>query len=140
MIDQQTGDLVLAPAGRVRAGDSLEMVTALGLGELNEVHDLPTGWKWLTARNVPVGPDYVHFQFGFCDNRLAMVSLAVSRERTALIGSWENWSERAERELLGELKHWVRAEVGREERFSWGTVTANYDEKSASSGITITYQ
>ena len=140
MTDQQTGDLVLAPAGRVRAGDSLEMVTALGLGELNEVHDLPTGWKWLAARNVPVGPNYVHFQFGFCCNRLTTVSLTISRERTALIGSWKNWSERAERKLLGELKLWVRAEVGHEGRFSWGTVTANYDEKSASSGITITYQ
>jgi hypothetical protein len=68
-----------------------------------------------------------------------MVSLAVSRERTALIGSGKLVGTRREG-AAGELKHWVRAEVGREERFSWGTVTANYDEKSASSGITIIYE
>ncbi|HEX8656932.1 MAG TPA: hypothetical protein VF690_05335 [Hymenobacter sp.] len=125
---------------RVRAGDSLETVAALRLGELNEVHDMNTGWKWLAARNVAVESDYIHFRFGFCHNRLAMVSLAVSRERTMLAGSWENWSEHTEKNRLVEFKHWVHAEVGREGRFSWGTVTASYDEKSASSGITITYE
>jgi hypothetical protein len=45
MIDQQTGDLILTPTMRVRAGDSLETVAALRLGDLNEVHDMNTGWK-----------------------------------------------------------------------------------------------
>jgi hypothetical protein len=87
-----------------------------------------------------VGPDYVHFRFGFCYNRLAKVSLAVSRERTMLVGSWENWSEHTEKNRLVEFKQWVHAEVGREGRFSWGRVTANYDEKGASSSISITYE
>ncbi|GAB3876917.1 hypothetical protein GCM10028824_35670 [Hymenobacter segetis] len=139
MIDQQTGHLTLAPSVCICAGDSLETVAALVVGESTEVRDLHNGWKWLSTHNVPVGPNYVHFHFCFCQNCLQMISVGISPERTALLGSWENWSERAERERLGALKHWVREELGREGRFSWGTVTADYDEKSASSGITITY-
>ncbi|MFC6226105.1 hypothetical protein ACFP2F_22875 [Hymenobacter artigasi] len=138
MIDRQTGHLILAPSVCICAGDSLEMVAALVLGESTEVRDLHNGWQWLSTHNVPVGPHYVHFHFRFCQNRLQMVSVGISPERTALVGSWEQWSEGAERDRLKALKQWVREELGREGRFVWGTVTADYDEKSASSGITIT--
>ncbi|MFC6226036.1 hypothetical protein ACFP2F_22525 [Hymenobacter artigasi] len=139
MIDRRSGHLLLAPTASVRAGDSMETVRAVVPGGTNEVRDMGNGWKWLVARNVHLGPDWFHFHFYFYENRLRMVSLGVSRTRTALLGSWADWSERAERQRAEELKAWVRAEVGREGRFPWGTITADYDEKSASSGITINY-
>lgn len=98
-----------------------------------------TGWKWLFARNVQVGPWYFILHFGFCNNGLKRVSLVVSRERFEALASWDNWSEQAEMQRLVKLKQWIRAELGHEGRFSWGTATADYDMKSASSSIAINY-
>ncbi|QIL74973.1 hypothetical protein [Hymenobacter sp. HDW8] len=139
MIDQQTGNLILAPTVRVQAGDSLETVAALALGESNEMHDVQTGWKWLFARNVYVEMRYYILRFGFFNNSLKTVIMGVSQERFDLLATWDNWSEQAEMSRLVELKQWIQEEVGSEGRFPWGKVTADYDLKSASSGITINY-
>lgn len=103
MINPQTGYLILVPSVCICARDSLETVAARVLGESTEVHDLHNGWKWLSTHNVPVGPNYVHFHFCFCQNRLQTVSAGISPYRTALVGNWERWSERAERDRLGAL-------------------------------------
>ena len=139
MIDRQTGNLLFAPSVYVCGGDSLETVAALGLGESTEVRDMQTGWQWLIARNVQVGSEYFALAFGFRDNRLQRVSLAVSSERVEAVNTWETLSERAERQQLEKLRQWIRREVGRDGAFSWGSVTAQYDFKNATSGITIAY-
>jgi hypothetical protein len=139
MIDRQTGSLNFAPAVYVHAGDSLEAVVALALGESNDIYDMQTGWQWLSTRNVQVTPYFFALRFGFCNNSLKLISLSFSSERAEELSSWDTWSEETEMQRLAELKKWIYAELGREGHFSWGTVTANYDVKSASSGITINY-
>ena len=139
MIDRQTGNLLFAPSVYVCRGDSLETVAALGLGESTEVRDMQTGWQWLIARNVQAGSEYFALAFGFSDNRLHRISLAVSSERVESVNTWKTLSERAERQQLEKLRQWIRREVGRDGAFSWGSVTAEYDFKNATSGITITY-
>jgi hypothetical protein len=140
MIDQHTGHLILAPAVCVRPGDSLETVAALTLGESQDRLDMQTGWQWLFVRNVRVGQQYFVLHFGFYAHRLQLVSLVMSGERFGRLANWGNWSERAEVHRLEELKQWVSEELGHEGEFSWGSVTADYDPKNASSGITIRYR
>jgi hypothetical protein len=139
MIDRQTGQLALAPKVRICAGDSLEAVASLSLGDSNVTHDMHTGWIWLFARSVQVQTHYYGLHFGFCHNKLKMISLVVSQEPFEPIGSWDTWSEGREIQRLKVYKQWLLKELGREGRFSWGTVTADYDQKSASSSITINF-
>jgi hypothetical protein len=139
MIDSQTGALHLTPTAHVRVGDSVETVAALALGESNEVRDMHTGWQWLYARNVQVGPDYFTLDFGFYNNSLKTISLSFSHEQSEKTASWDDWSEQAEMQRLAEFKQWLRKELGHEGSFSWGTATADYDRKKASSSITIRY-
>ena len=117
MIDRQTGNLLLSPSVCVRRGDSLETVVALGVGESAEVRDMQTGWKWLFARNVQVRTEYFAFAFGFSDNRLLQVLLAVSSEPFEPVDTWEALSERDERQRLEALRRWIRREVGRDGAF-----------------------
>jgi len=78
MINPRTGHLLFAPSQCVRAGDSVEAVLALGLGETNDVNDVHTGWSWLRVPNVRVGNDSLSLVFGFHHNRLQMVALVKS--------------------------------------------------------------
>jgi hypothetical protein len=140
MIDPQNGNLVFAPSLRVRPGDSLETVIALALGESNEVNDVHTGWKWLPARNVRVGPDYFALQLGFYHNRLKMVLLDVSQERFEPVANWDACTEQTAMQRLRVLQKWVRKEVGHEGQFPWGVIEAGYDFKNVSSSIIIRYE
>ena len=140
MIDPSTGDLIFAPSVHVRSSDELENVAALALGESHQVQDMGAGWKWLRAQNVRVGEHYFLVGFAFCNNRLKQVHLVFSPTRFELPSDWDTWSESAEQQRLGEYQQWVRDELGRAGRFSWGTVEAEYDAKGGSSGIALRYE
>ena len=139
MINPRTGHLLCAPSQCVRAGDSVEAVLALGLGEANDVNDVHTGWSWLRVPNVRVGNDSLSLVFGFHHNRLQMVLLDVLPALVGTASTEAAWSEQAALQRLPALQHWVRSEVGREGQFPWGSITADYDFKNVTSGITIRY-
>lgn len=139
MIERETGHLLLAPQVRIRPGDSLSAVAAIGLGESQAVEDRATGWQWLIVRNVPVDQRYFILYFGFYQDQLRNVRLVFSPDQYAPNSSWEDWSEQGELTVLRALRQWLHSELGREGAFPWGTVTADYDANGSSSVVTIHY-
>ena len=140
MLNPQSGSLVLSPTLCLRPGDSLETVQALLLAETTELWDMHTGWQWLLVRNVQVGRLYYSLNLGFTQQRLRRVALVVSPTPFAVPATWDGWSEEAEARSLVRLKQWIRAEVGQEGEFAWGTVRADYDARSAGSSVSINYR
>ena len=139
MIDRKTGAITMSAAIQIRLGDSFDCIAAFRMGEMQEVSDKQTGWKWLTVKNVVVETNYFLVSFGFYNDILLQISLVISSERFRLNLGWEAWSEADERHTLNLLRQWVLAELGREGGFDWGTVYTNHDPKGGTSAIHITY-
>jgi hypothetical protein len=139
MLDPQSGSLILGPTICLRPAASLEAVRTLLVAETTELRDLQTGWQWLLMRNVQVDSLYYLLHLGFEQQRLRRVALVVSPTPFAFPATWDGWSAEVEAHRLARLKHWIRAEVGQESDFAWGTVSAEYDPRSAGSSVTINY-
>jgi hypothetical protein len=140
MLDPHSGSLVLSPTTCLHPADSLEAVRTLLVAETTELRDLRTGWQWLLVRNVQVDSMYYLLDLGFNQQRLRRVALVVAPIPFAFPVTWDSWSEEAEARSLVRLKQWVRAEVGQQEEFAWGTVSAEYDARSAGSSVSINYR
>ena len=140
MLDPHSGSLVLSPTTCLRPGDSLETVRVLLIAETTELRDLETGWQWLLVRNVQVANLYYLLNLCFDQQRLRQVALVVAPTPFAFPATWDGWSEEAEARRLASLKQWIRAEVGQASDFAWGTVSAEYDPRSAGSSVSINYR
>lgn len=57
------------------------------------------------------------------------------------LSSWSNWSENGEQEIKKEHDTWLEASMEKPPyHYLWGTISSNYDPRSASSSIIFFYK
>src|ERR1700739_1345216 len=140
MIDRANGNLIISPLVIIKSGDNEEDIKSYNLGEANYAWEHGNGWSWLSEKNIKIKNAYFIIDFGFFENKLKEISLIFDPVKFDLTKGWESWSEDDEKNSLIKLKSWLVTEVGNQESFPWGFITANYDEKSGSSAIAIRYK
>lgn len=128
-----SAELSIAP------NDSLESIAKLKLGEVQQLRDMETGYKWLTLKNVVVKDEYFILALCFFNDILKSVNVLVDDKPFNLNSSWEDCNEAEEEKTLLKYKQWIAQELGREGRFSWGEVSTNFDRKGWSTSIIVRY-
>lgn len=109
------------------------------LGSSREELDYRNDWTWIIDRNVASHGKFFILAWVFYKNALHRIYLTFQAEAYPASESWENWSTEEELRKLSVLEQFLDDLFGKERTFTWGQVTAAYDEKSAGSSIIITY-
>jgi|SRR5579884_2046835 len=92
-------------------------------------------WQRYSLR-APLGDNRkIGFFFVFLNGKLNMISFAYSHKDD----SWQNWSEERERQTSAEYKLALASQLGTGNSFLWGTVGAEYDQKSGGTDIWLRY-
>lgn len=63
MINKENGYLEIAADLSIAPNDSLESIAKLKLGEVQQLRDMETGYKWLTLKNVVVKDEFSFLHF-----------------------------------------------------------------------------
>nr|WP_314228267.1 hypothetical protein [uncultured Kingella sp.] len=96
---------------------------------------LSTGWLWLTPPIVSYQGQDFYFNLGFHRQRLALIFFGMTARAT----SWDDWSETHERQTEALYHRFLSEQLGGQTQFSWGSFGAQYDPRSACSGMFVRY-
>jgi len=139
MIDIKTGNITLDKDFIINQNSTFDSVCKMGLGEILEVDDMVNGWTWLRIKNVSVSGLFFNISFAFNNLTLKELSFIVSDKKFDLESNWVDWREQNEVEKLKTFKDWLKKEIGRQRKFDWGEIWADYDRKGGFSSIGLRY-
>jgi hypothetical protein len=140
MINKTNGHLSISSEIELGPYDSYEKIDSLKLGEAQRTSDMTNGYKWLHVGNVKVREEYYNLSFCFFNEELIMLTFIVDDNKFDLSKNfWDTWDEVEERNKALKYKQWLISELGSAGQFSWGQVSADYDPRGGSSGISIKY-
>lgn len=140
MIDRSTGNIKLTDWLEVSPKSNFDLLDGQNFGQINEVHNMGNGYKWLNIKNIKIESEYFIISLCYKDELLTELSMVVNDEQFNLSSDWSSWNEQKEKEDLKKYQNWLDKELGGKTKFPWGDVWATYDPKSGSSSIGIRYK
>lgn len=100
--------------------------------------DQPGGYTRLAVERQCDDSKYIIWMF-FVEDRLSWVSIYVDDRHQG--GDWSAWSEGEERKMLaGLVRILAQQGISNGQRYSWGEVSASYDQRAGAASITMRYQ
>ena len=97
--------------------------------------NMGTGWFWFAPPIVSYQGQDFYFNLGFHSERLALILFGMTARAT----SWDNWREAHERETEALYRRFLAEQLGTQIQFGWDSFGADYDPKSARSGMFVRY-
>ena len=97
--------------------------------------NMGTGWFWFAPPIVSYQGQDFYFNLGFHGERLALILFGM----TARAIPWDNWREAHERETEALYRRFLAEQLVTQTQFGWGSFGADYDPKSARSGMFVRY-
>ncbi len=140
MIDKIKGHIKLTDSVELKPNSNFELIESQKLGEVQETRDMGNGYKWLDIKNIQINEKYFIMSLCFKQEKLSELSILISDNPFDLNSSWDNWSEKEEKEKLKKYQEWLNKELDKENEFNWGTAWASYDQKGCSTSIGIRYK
>jgi hypothetical protein len=140
MIDKNKGHIKLNDSLELTPNSNFDLIESLKLGELQEIRDIGTGYKWIDIKNIQIDHKYFIISLCFKETKLSELSIVINDNPFHLNSGWESWSEKEEKEKLNKYQDWLSQKLGNDRIFKWGEAWASYDPKSCSSSIGIRYK
>jgi hypothetical protein len=99
--------------------------------------DQPGGYTRLALERQCNDSKYIVWMF-FVVDRLSWISIYVDDHPQR--GGWSDWSEVDERKLLaGLVRSLTQQGISNGQHYSWGEVSASYDQRAGAASITVRY-
>ena len=100
--------------------------------------DQSNGYTRLAMERECDDSKYIVWMF-FLVDRLCRISIYLDNH--PLRNSWSDWSEVEERRMLAELVQILTQQgISNGQHYSWGEVSASYDQRAGSASITVRYR
>ena len=140
MIDKNKGHIKLTDTLELTPNSNFDLIESLELGEVQEIRDMGTGYKWLDIKNIQIDDKYFIISLCFKETELSELSMVINDNPFDLNSGWEIWSEKEEKEKLNKYQDWLSQELDKERIFNWGEAWVSYDPKGCYRSIGIKYK
>lgn len=128
--------------GQLSLGDTLSVYPQMDISQIRldsdfEHRQIDKHYRWIYVRDLALGDRWYYISLCFRDNLLDLINLSFEIDNYQQ--GWDNWSYQHELNKLKIYQQWISQQTHNQEQFKWGSITANYDPRSASSAITVRY-
>lgn len=106
----------------------------------NNIWEVGNGYVWIYFSDIVIADKTFHLSVCFFHEQLHSVDFWFQCKGEKNIADWNEWSEEYELAQQRKFDQWLTEQIGKERRFTWGTIGAYYDRKSATSGIAANYK
>ena len=103
-----------------------------------EVRDMNTGYWWYRLPPGSIADSWIFCGLSFKGDQLIHISL--SPRDSEKPGTWKGWSEDAELKCVKDTRQWLQRIGFPVGEYSWGSVCADYDPKSACGGGDVRFK
>ncbi len=138
IIDKKTGSIYLTENFSISPNTNTQELIAIVSKEKIEAMDVGGGTIQYKIRNFQINDHFFLFDFYFHKNHLRFLTFILS-DKPIVSGSWNNWTEKEERENKKRYDKWLTTQLGSYRKFNWGTIEALYSPQTGGSSIALNY-
>ena len=136
IINITNGNFSLNSEMTIKANQHFKEVNDFNIEKTTD--DFGNDYEWVYFKNIKI--ENLYFNLGVCffKTKTKFVTFSFS-DTESNNKNWDNWSENEEQAKLEKFEKWLNGKIGKQRKFSWREISANYDLKVGGTSILINY-